>query len=255
MTELTPIPSSIRALDQIGADDIAVLGGKAVRLGILTKSGLPVPKGFGITTEAYVFFREKQRLPEGLIAALEVIRNSLGGKVAIRSSATCEDGDTLSMAGVFESHYVREDDDIQTAIERIYAQVTSKEVTAYLALCGIDTDSVKMGLVIQELIEPELSGVVYTGINAEDLLVQYVDGFGSRLVDGEASGSAVILSTKNKIIAESVNYELRPLPRTAIEQIVHFAEIIGHIFEGENHDIEFAYRDGKIFILQSRTLT
>jgi pyruvate,water dikinase len=255
MTELTPIHPYIRALDQIGSHDIALLGGKAARLGILTTAGLPVPKGFCVTTEAYVFFREKQRLPDGLIDSLEVIRNSLGGKIAIRSSATCEDGDALSMAGVFESRYVREDDDIQTAIEHIYLQVGSKEVTTYMALRGIDTDSVQMGLVIQELIDPELSGVVYTGINAEDILVQYIDGFGARLVDGEVSGSAVILSTKSKIIAESVNYELRPLPRVAIEQIVHFAEIIGHIFERGNHDIEFAYRDGEVFILQSRTLT
>ena len=42
-----------------------------------------------------------------------------------------------------------------------------------------------MGLVVQRLIEPQLAGVIYTGVNQDKLLVQYVDGFGASLVDGE----------------------------------------------------------------------
>jgi len=255
MTQRTPTHPYIRPLDQTSLRDSDLFGGKAVNLAILTTAGLPVPRGFCITTEVYDFFICSQRLPDGLIDALEVIRDSLGGEVALRSSATCEDGDVLSMAGVFQSCYVREGDDIQTAIEHIYSQVRSKEVTAYLALYRINADSIKMGLVIQQLIEPELAGVIYTGVNTDDVLVQYVDGFGARLVDGETHGSAAILSTDRKIIAESVNYELRPLPVRAIEQIVQLAELIEHLFEKGNHDIEFAYQDGKIFILQARTLT
>lgn len=255
MIEQTPMNPYIRALDQLNSDDFALLGGKAVNLGLLIKAGLPVPKGFCITTEAYDFFIENAKLPDGLIGAVEAIRGFLGGKIAVRSSATCEDGDVLSMAGIFQSCYLKEKDDVQAAIERIFLQVRSKEVATYMTLNGIEVDGIKMGLVIQELIEPELAGVVYTGINTKDILVQYVDGFGARLVDGETHGSAVILSTDRKIIAESVNYELRPLPGIVIEQIVHFAEIIQKVFKRENHDIEFAYRDGKVFILQARTLT
>src|SRR5262249_47053749 len=139
--------------------------------------------------------------------------------------------------------------------EHIYLHVRSKEAAEYMALHKIDVESVKMGLVIQELIEPELAGVIYTGVNTEDVLVQYVNGFGARLVDGETHGSAVILSTESKVIAESVNYELRPLPDVTIEQIVHLSKTIEGIFKRDYLDLEFAYRDGKVYILQSRILT
>lgn len=254
MTQHIPHPF-IQVFGQIDPSDHSILGRKAVNLGLLIGAGLPVPRSFYITTEAYDFFTTHKNLPNGLVAATESLREVLGGKIALRSSATCEDGEALSMAGVFQSCYVRENDDVQATLEKIYIQVKSKESILYMKMHNIDMNSVKMGIIIQKLIEPEFAGVIYTGINSGDILVQYVDGFGVRLVDGETHGSAVILSADSKIIAESVNYELRPLGDDAINQIVHFSEVIQRLFKRKYLDIEFAYRDEKVYILQTRTLT
>lgn len=255
MAKHIPTNPYIHPIDQGNIDDIELFGGKAAKLGLLARTGLPVPKGFCINTEAYNFFITYDTLPENLIEILEDLKADLGGKVALRSSATCEDSENRSMAGIFQSYYLREKDSVQEAIAKIYAHMTSEEVTACLELHGIEKASVRMGLIMQELIEPELAGVMYTGLNAQYILIQYIDGFGARLVDGETHGSAVLLDAGQKRIVESMNYELLPLPDVALEQLLFLVEMVKHTFGKDNHDIEFAYRDEKVFLLQARPLT
>jgi len=245
----------ICSLDEVGSEDVLFVGGKAANLGLLRSAGLPVPEGFCVTIDAYDFFVENGVLPQDLVRQIEIIRELLGGKVAIRSSANCEDGDVLSMAGVFQSYYLTEQDNVEKVIEKIYLQAQSKEVRDFVRLHGISGQEIKMGLVVQRLIEPQLAGVVYTGVNKDRLLVQYVDGFGAALVDGETHGSAVLLDKKSKRVIESVNFELRPLCQEAVDQIVDYSQIIENAFDGQPQDIEFAYRNGRVFIVQARTLT
>lgn len=241
-------------LDEIGNYDASLFGGKAFNLGKLRWAGLPVPDGFCITTDSYDFYTQNRILPPGLIPHLESIREQLGGRIAIRSSANCEDGDELSMAGVFQSYYVREGDDIQNVVETIYSHTKSPEVTEFMTLHGLAPSEVKMGLVIQRLIDPDRAGVVYTVINGEDLLVQYVDGLGSKLVDGETHGSAVLLDKDGSILA-STGFEVRPISADVIQQIRGSASTIERLYEGQPQDIEFVSVDGQVYILQARRLT
>lgn len=231
-----------------------MLGGKAFNLGKLKRAGLPVPDGFCITTEAYDCYVKSGTIPDDLILQLGRIREQLGGRVAVRSSANCEDGEELSMAGVFQSYYVGENDNIQKAVEMVYSHAMSSEVAEFMTLHGIKPSDVKMGLVIQRLINPDRAGVVYTGINGGSLLIQYVDGLGSILVDGETHGSAILLN-KDGSIRASTGFETRPLSTGVIEQIRNSARIIEDLYEGQPQDIEFASADGQLHILQARRLT
>ena len=190
----------------------------------------------------------------GLIPHLESIREQLGGRVAIRSSANCEDGNQLSMAGVFQSYYVTEEDDIRSVVERIYSHAKSPEVAEFMSLHSITPSEVKMGLVIQRLVDPERAGVIYTRINGGDLLIQYVDGLGATLVDGETHGSAILLD-KDGYIRASTGFEIRPISVDVIKQIRDSAVIIENLYEGQPQDIEFASADGQLHILQARRLT
>ena len=158
------------------------------------------------------------------------------------------------MAGVFQSYYVLDDDDIQSVVEKIYSHTKGSEVTEFLALHGLASSEVKMGLVIQRLINPDRAGVVYTGVNGGDLLVQYVDGLGSKLVDGETHGSVVLLD-KNGLILASTGFEARPISTSVIQQIIDAASAIEYLYEGQPQDIEFASVDKQLYILQARRLT
>ena len=206
-----------------------------------------------MTTEAYDSYLQTETLPAGLISQLEFIKEQLGDRVAVRSSANCEDGTELSMAGVFQSYYVR-DGNIQEAVQRVYSQARSPEVAEFMALHGQQPTELKMGLVIQRLIEPERAGVVYTSINGEDILVQYVNGLGSRLVDGETHGSTILLG-KDGSIRASTGFETRPIPIGVRTKILDSAATIENLHEGQPQDIEFAYVGNQFYILQARRLT
>jgi len=230
------------------------LGGKAFNLGKLRQAGLPVPDGFCVTTDAYDYYAQTGVLPPDLIPQLGHIREQLGGRVAVRSSANCEDGEELSMAGVFQSYYVGENDDIQKAVEMIYSHTRSSEVAEFMTLHGKQPSEIKMGLVVQRLIDPERAGVIYTGINGGNLLIQYVDGLGSVLVDGETHGSTILLD-KDGSIRASTGFETRPISADVIKQLRDSAAIIEDLYEGQPQDIEFASADGQLHILQARRLT
>ena len=244
----------MHSFDQVDESVFSRIGGKNLNLVLLRRAGMPVPSGYCVTTDAHEYYMENGQLPNELATEIAKVKNSFGGKIAIRSSANCEDGTELSMAGVFESLYVYRDEDIPEAIEQIYRQSRSGEVEQFMAMHGKSAKDVKMGLVVQELIEPEASGVVYTGVNGDNILVQYIDNFGASLVDGETQGSAMLVG-RDSTILESTGFETRPLPTSAVHQIAQHSRTIEHLFSGVPQDIEFAYKDGNVHILQARTLT
>src|SRR6266571_1900065 len=250
----TPEGFFVRSFDLIDNASTSPIGGKAANLVLLRRAGLPVPAGYCIPTDAHEFYLENGKLSDGLITEIARVKSALGGKIALRSSANCEDGTELSMAGVFQSHYVYDDAKISHAVEHIFQQSRSKEVEQFLALHGKSAQDVKMGLIVQELIEPETAGVIYTGIHGNDLLIQYIDGFGATLVDGQTQGSSILVN-KDNIILHSTGFEMRPLSSNTITQLADYSRTIEHLFPDIPQDIEFAYRDGTVHILQTRTLT
>ncbi len=244
----------LRSFEEVDNSMIPRIGGKAANLVRMRRVGLPVPAGYCIPTDVHDYYLENGNIPEGLTGEISQAKGILGGKVAIRSSANCEDGTDLSMAGVFQSHYVYRDEDIPKVVEQTYQQSRSEEVSRFMALHGKSAADVKMGLVIQELIEPEAAGVVYTGVNGNNILVQYIDDFGARLVDGETQGSSILVDEGSRIV-ESAGFETRPLSGSVVHQIVEHSRTIEGLFPGVPQDIEFAFKDGTVHILQARTLT
>lgn len=244
----------LHPFNEIADDLLPHIGGKGENLVRLCKAGLPVPKGYCLTTDTHKYYRENNRLPDGLIEEIITAKKRLGDKIAIRSSATCEDGQELSMAGVFRSDYVYDDSLIGASLEKIFEQARSEEVAEYLSIHGKSHEDIEMGIVIQELIDPEIAGVIYTAVNGNNLLVQYVDGFGVRLVDGETSGSAVLINSAGTIV-ESNGFEERPLTADMTTQIMETTTIVASLFPNHPLDIEFAYRNGIYHLLQARKLT
>ena len=234
--------------------DRSLVGGKGYSLAKMYQAGLPVPEGVIIIKDAHTAFELSGEIPDGLVDEVKQVKGLLGGEVALRSSATVEDGDEQSMAGVFISDYVIHDEDVAPSLQRIYEQVSSDDVQQYLSRNN-NTEAIEMAVVEQELVRPDYSGVIYTGVNGTKLLVQYIDGFGTALVDGEGHGSAILVEEETGVIEESSDFEERPLNEAMVEQIITSAKQAVELFNGANQDIEFAISGGKLFILQSRTLT
>src|SRR3954451_12053010 len=95
--------TDLRTFGQITPDDADRVGGKGLSLGLMARAGLPVPPGFCVTSAAFRRCREQGEVPgsEGdLGGRIVAAYRALGaGQVAVRSSATAEDGAVTSFAG------------------------------------------------------------------------------------------------------------------------------------------------------------
>ena len=76
----------IRLLNELGAGDIAIAGGKAANLGVLVRGGLPVPPGFCILTGAYRGFLAANSIQP------EIERILAGANPAGRNASAALDG-------------------------------------------------------------------------------------------------------------------------------------------------------------------
>src|SRR5262245_23450256 len=97
--------AEIRTFDQIKPGDVDAVGGKGLSLGLMAAAGLPVPQGFCVTSAAHRRLRGQSPGEDaGLAEAIRDAYQRIGsGLVAVRSSATAEDGAVTSFAGQQET--------------------------------------------------------------------------------------------------------------------------------------------------------
>ncbi|MEZ6186448.1 MAG: PEP/pyruvate-binding domain-containing protein [Planctomycetota bacterium] len=201
------------------------VGGKAAGLFRLAAAGLPIPKTLVD--------------PPDLARALE----ELGGVVAVRSSASVEDGHAHSFAGQFESVLdLREPAAVEAAVARCRAALDAPALRDYCRRAGIDPAQVRMHVIVQEMIQPELAGVAF-GVNpvsgAEEVVIEAVAGVADQLLQGHVP----------PLPAEDPRVQ-RHAP--AVQAAVRAAQ---RAF-GEPLDVEFACREtGEVVLLQARPIT
>lgn len=203
----------------------AEVGGKASGLARLIDSGLPVPGGFCVTTNAYqevlaaggldtrinelltaadhrqdnteiseqveqLF--ESLELPAQLAADITGAYEAIGNDefVAIRSSATAEDQANASFAGQQETYlYVRGADAVVTHIIRCWASLFSPQAIGYRAKLGIETPDLAMAVVVQRMIPATAAGVMMTlhpvTGDRSRIFIEASHGLGEGVVRGE----------------------------------------------------------------------
>jgi pyruvate,water dikinase len=134
----------------------------------------------------------RREILEGLAA-----QRLVGERVAVRSSAASEDGSSASFAGQFETVLgVRAGDEPEmwTALRAVWASAFLARAAAYRAERGSDSGAVQMAVVIQELVDPDVSGVAFSAdpvSGARDTaVVSAVYGLGEGLVSGELDADA-----------------------------------------------------------------
>ncbi|MFV2174044.1 PEP/pyruvate-binding domain-containing protein [Actinomadura sp. LOL_016] len=172
-------------------------GGKALGLARLAAAGFPVPAAFVIANA------DVGDLPAGLEARHARMAAPDGsGAVAVRSSASGEDGLESSFAGQYESVLdVNGYGELLAAIRHCAAGASAERAAAYRPGAGITG---AMHLVVQEMVDARAAGVVFTADPASgrrDLcVVDAVPGLGESLVDGSASSDHYELDPAGRIV-------------------------------------------------------
>jgi rifampicin phosphotransferase len=303
---------------EINHSSLPFVGGKGANLGEMTEAGFPIPQGFCVTTHAFRAFTEmssemghffaklEQMNPDDLnetrligqqirdhlmnvpipaaveTAIVEAWKQTGSEKAyAVRSSATAEDLPTASFAGQQETYLnVRGHVQLIDSIRRCFASLFTDRAIAYRAKNGFDHRQVFLSVVVQEMVFPDVSGIMFTADpvsgNRKVTSIDASFGLGEALVSGLVS--ADLYQVRNRQIIQkkisqkkiaiysvpeggTVTKEL-PLNQQQVqalsdERIVELAELGRKIEKhyGKEQDIEWCFCDGKFYIVQSRPIT
>lgn len=255
-------------------DRITQLGGKGARLDGLATRGLPVPPGFCLTRD----FLGDEELGSDAEEAIVAAYRQLGSPtVAVRSSAVGEDQVATSAAGIHETVLgVRDERGLIDAVRTCRASAVSDRSRTYY---GAGTT---MAVVIQQLIDAEVSGVLFTvdPVRPErtEMVVEACWGAGEGVVQGRvptdefrihaATCEVVDGSVRNKSVQAVVRPDFGPelvpvaeshrevpcLDNRQLAEVGRIARLIRDD-EGEDVDIEFCCADEHVWVVQSRPVT
>jgi pyruvate,water dikinase len=272
--------SEICALDQIEPGSADAVGGKALSLAKMAQAGLPVPPGFCITTAAYRRLQGRSlQTDSALTNEVSTYLRKIGdGLVAVRSSATAEDGSITSFAGQQETILgVTGEAAVLDAIARCWASLDSERARSYRRHQGLTDEGLAMAVVVQKLIPAEVSGVLFTrdplDLEGRRMLVEASWGLGDSIVSGQVTPDRYHLDRVSGALADqtisaksitrtpagpqAVPPERQTIPCLSAAQLNQLAELgrkVEDVF-GDARDIEWAWADGQCWLLQARPIT
>ena len=232
----------IKQFDQVGRDDIDQAGGKGANLGELTRAGLPVPPGFVIVTGAYREYVAEHQLadkiaalaapggdPAGYESASEQIRALFAAEVsdavraeiadayaalgenvavAVRSSATAEDLPEASFAGQQDTYLnVRGLEDLLVAVRECWASLWTARAMSYRARQGIDPSTVSLAVVVQQMVDAEAAGVMFTANPSngrrDEVVISAAWGLGESVVSGSVNTDNIVVRKPDGTVVSS----------------------------------------------------
>src|SRR5918998_871114 len=309
----------VLGFQEIGQTQVAVVGGKGAHLGELSRiEGIRVPAGFCVTTDAFqrimaeapsiddrldrlsrlktddrgairALSAEIRRtlegiaIPDDLAAAITRPLGRLGEQAAyaVRSSATAEDLPTASFAGQQDTYLnVVGPAAILRHVSRCWASLFTERAVTYRLQNGFDHRKVHMAVVVQHMVFPQVSGILFTAdpvtSNRKVTSVEACFGLGEALVSGVVNadvykvrdGEVVAKEVATKRLAiyatpaggtqeQAVEPERQGEPALTDAQVVRLAQL-GRRTEapfGCPQDIEWCLVDDALQIVQSRPIT
>lgn len=227
----------------------------------------------------------KRAMPDELAGEIRRAYAGLGegdAPVAVRSSATAEDLPNASFAGQQETYLnICGAEAVLEAVKKCWASLWTARAIAYRARQGIDPDSVALAVVVQKMVFADAAGVMFTAnpVNGkrDEIVINAAWGLGEGIVSGavtpdtvtveKATGKVIRREITEKhvmtIRMESGTNEV-PVPDSLKKKVVltdaQAAELaklgtgIEKLYEMPM-DIEWAFHDGRISILQARPIT
>ena len=309
---------NIMIFDEISKDDIPSVGGKGANLGELAKAGFSVPPGFAVTVQAYYDFLKSNRIDyiirelltdldlentQKLNDASELIKHHIltskidaalekeikesyqalnRPKVAVRSSATAEDLPTASFAGQQATFLnISDEDSLIKAVKKCWASLFEPRAIYYRIVNKFEHNKVGLSVIVQKMIQSEVSGVMFTIDPATNdkhkIVIEAGYGLGEAIVSGAIiPDKYLVYKDELKILQKEIakqtwmikeisgvdkrvqvakkNQEKQKL---SDDQIIKLAQCGLKIEDHYNfpQDIEFAVAKGKIYFVQSRPIT
>ncbi|CQR55981.1 phosphoenolpyruvate synthase [Paenibacillus riograndensis] len=311
--------SLVLGFQEMDKTQLWLVGGKGLHLGELSKiQGIQVPEGFCVTTAGYQKAIEQNEtyhalldqltrlkvedraqigeisrqirqiiteaeIPSDVVKAVAQYLSLFGEKYAyaVRSSATAEDLPHASFAGQQDTYLnIIGKDAILQHISKCWASLFTERAVIYRMQNGFDHRQVYLSVVIQKMVFPQASGIVFTAdpmtSNRKLLSIDASFGLGEALVSGLVSADCYKVReeeiVEKRIAAKKLaifgrqeggteTRQLDPGQQTAQTltdgEILELARIGRQIeaYFGQPQDIEWCLADGTFYIVQSRPIT
>lgn len=224
------------------------VGAKAANLFIMRENGINIPPFFCVFGE-----------DTGELEAFAADFFGEGERVSVRSSASAEDGKSTSFAGQFRTELDLPISEIKAAAGRVCAVPQTEGFAEYCKINGIDTDKIRVCAIVQKMISADLSGVIFTA-NPQGLLNESVAvigrGTGDNIVEDKIDATSYFFNNSDGLYYSERSGNSPLISEETLNELIEQARRIKDIFGAENeYDIEFAIKDGEIFILQARPIT
>lgn len=304
---------------EMASNQLWLIGGKGLHLGELSKiEGIQVPEGFCLTTEGYQRAIEhnetyhallhrltllsaedrdhigevskqirqtlmEAEIPSEVVTAVSYSLSRFGEEhaYAVRSSATAEDLPHASFAGQQDTYLnIIGKDAILQHIRKCWASLFTDRAVIYRMQNGFGHGQVYLSVIIQKMVFPEASGIMFTAdpITGSRKVVSIDAGYGlgEALVSGLVSADGYKIR-EDEIIEKRVatktmaiyarsegGTETKPIhpdqqksQTLTDEQILQLGRIGRQIeaYYGRPQDIEWCLAQDNFYILQSRPIT
>ena len=302
----------------LSRNDAEIAGGKGASLGEMTNAKIPVPSGFVILSSAFEFFLSENDLTQEIDAILEkvnhkeieevdraseIIQAMILGKetpkdlikeindsfkkldskfVAVRSSATAEDGASNAWAGQLDSFLNTTSKELEENVKKCLASLFTPRAIFYRFEKGLHDSHISVAVVVQKMVNSEKSGIAFSvhpvTEDRNQMIIEASWGLGEAIVSGQVTpDSYVVEKEPRNILDVNIAEKSKGLFRspkggniwkeisekTANEQCLSEKEILDLselILRIEKHygfpcDIEWAFEKGKFYITQSRPIT
>src|SRR5438876_2954948 len=255
----------------------SLFGSKAVGLSDAARQGLPVPPGVALSGDMVESVASVDHKSIGKVVKAIA---ALPAPFAVRSSAVDEDGAAASFAGqhltVLNVHSAA---DVPAAVREVWWSANSDSAITYRQRVGLFIRP-SVGVVVQTLLNPAVAGVMFTEhpvTGADERLIEASWGLGEAVVGGLVVPDHFRLDRSGRVLERKVGRKhiaIRSLPNGGtFEQQVPPAQVnqlclddvqlaaLGELalrcekVYGPRRDIEWAFQDGRLYLLQCRAVT
>ena len=284
----------------------------------MTKAEIPVPPGFVVLSDAFEFFIRETKLIAEIDAALskvnhkemesiesasemiqelihkakmpEVLEKEITDSfknldvefVAVRSSATAEDGTENAWAGQLDSFLNTKRENVLENVQKCFASLFTPRAIFYRFEKGLHNTHISVAVVIQKMVNSEKSGIAFSvhpvTEDRNQMIIEASWGLGEAIVSGQITPDSYVVEKEPRNILDiniaekskglfrvvtggnewkEISEKLANEQCLSGKEIIDLSELILRI---ENHygfpcDIEWAFEKGKFYITQSRPIT
>lgn len=204
------------------------------------------------------------------------------GFVAVRSSATAEDLPDASFAGQQDTYLnVHTPEDLLDKVRKCWSSLFTPRAIAYRERQGFAHEDVKLAVVVQKMVNSEISGIMFTvepNTNEEKVIIEAGFGLGEAIVGGEVTPDTYVVDkadkkiSKKRVAKQTWKYikgpdgktvkadvpadsiQVQKLTDTVIMELSELGMQIEIHYE-KPMDIEWCIEDKRIYIVQARPIT